>query len=155
MREVDMNRQDRIERQMVVPHAPDHVWESLTTRTALSSWFGDVAEIDLRPGGSATFGWTDYGNVFSAVVEVVDPPRQFAFRWAARPNVAFNESPTTLVTFTLTEVPGGTNVQVVESGLASLPDEVYDRTLQENTSGWKAEFADLEAYLAGRTEETA
>lgn len=56
------------------------------------------------------------------------------------------------MTFTLTEVPDGTNVQVVESGLASLPDEPYDQTLQENTSGWRSEFADLSAYLDSATE---
>lgn len=149
-----MNRQDRIERHMIVPHSPDRVWEALTTPAALSRWFGDIAEVDLRPGGTASFGWTHYDSVFSAVVEVVDPPQEFAFRWAAQPNVPITESPTTLVTFTLTEMPGGTTVRVVESGLSSLPDALYDRTVQENTSGWRSEFADLSAYLDAAAEAT-
>jgi uncharacterized protein YndB with AHSA1/START domain len=52
-----------------------------------------------------------------------------------------------LVTFTLEESDGMTMVTVVESGLSELPDELYDRTLDENSSGWTAELADLRELL--------
>lgn len=87
-----MNRQDRIERQMIVPHSPERVWAALTTPASLSHRFGDSAEIDLRPGGTARFGWSEYASTLSAVVEVVDPPRVFAFRCSARLNVPTREA---------------------------------------------------------------
>lgn len=143
-----MNRVDRIEREITVPHPRQRVWHALTNAESLAEWFGDVAEIDLRPGGAARFGWSAYGNVVHATVEEVDPPSTFAFRWSALHDTPISQGPTTLVTFSLTEVPGGTRLRVVESGLASLPDSLYDRTLQENTSGWKAELDDLRQHLA-------
>ena len=44
---------DRIERTVEIAHPPAEVWAALTTAEGLSAWFGQVARIDLRPGGSA------------------------------------------------------------------------------------------------------
>lgn len=141
------DRVDRIEREMIVPNPPDQVWEAITEPRSLSQWFGDVAEVDLRPGGEARFGWTEYGSVFNAVVEVVDPPHTFAYRWSAVPNGPLEAATSTLVTFSLSEVREGTRVRVVETGFASLPEDLYDRSLEENTKGWESEFDDLRRHL--------
>lgn len=141
------DRIDRIERDMVVANPREEVWEAITSPEALRRWFGDVAEVDLRPGGRARFGWSEYDSVISAVVEIVDAPHTFAYRWSAVPNVSFEEAPSTLVTFSLSEVPEGTHIRVVETGFALLPEELYDRTLEENTKGWRSEFGDLRDLL--------
>jgi uncharacterized protein YndB with AHSA1/START domain len=146
-----MEKKDRIEREMVVPNPRGEVWEALTSAQELSSWFGDIAEVDLRPGGDARFGWTEQDIVVSAVVEIVEKPDSFAFRWSAVGNVPFDEEPSTLVTFLLSDDPGGgTRVKVVESGLASLPDEMYGKVLEENTGGWESELGDLKRHLAAK-----
>lgn len=143
-----MTNRDSIEREMVVPHHRDQVWHAITDAEALSAWFGDIAEVDLRPGGRARFGWTEYGRSFDAVVEVVEPPERFAFRWATLPDQPVEGSPSTLVTFTLHEKGDGTLVRVVETGFLDLPPDLIDRTIEENISGWKAEFADLRDHLS-------
>jgi uncharacterized protein YndB with AHSA1/START domain len=141
-------RVDEIRRELVLDAAIGEVWSALTTRERLSSWFGDVAEIDLRPGGRAKFGWTEFDSISDAIVEVVEEPTKFSFRWAAVKDAPVEEV-ATLVEFTLEPIGGGTRLTMVESGFAALPDEIYDRTFEGNTSGWNAELEDLVDHLAG------
>jgi uncharacterized protein YndB with AHSA1/START domain len=141
-------KQDRIEREIVVAAAIEVVWAALTEAAQVASWFGDVAEIELIPGGRARFGWSESNAVIEAVVEVVDRPRRFAYRWAVDSATPVEDGPSTLVEFSLEPAVSGTRVTVVESGLADLPDGVYESVLADNTSGWRAEFRDLEAFLA-------
>ena len=46
-------RVDEIRRELVVEAPIEQVWEALTTPEHLRKWFGDSAEVDLRPGGRA------------------------------------------------------------------------------------------------------
>jgi len=141
-----MPRQDIIERTITIDSPIDRVWDALTVAEHLAAWFGDLAEIDLRPGGAMKVGWTEYREEIACVVERVEYPTSFSFAWDA--GVDENGSSwSTLVEFTLDESEGRTTVTVVESGLAVLPDSLYDRTLESNTTGWKAEFEDLIQYV--------
>ena len=71
---------DRIERTVEIAHPPAAVWAALTTAEGLSSWFGQQAAIDLRPGGSAWMKW-DNGHTADMRVERVEEPRVFGFTW--------------------------------------------------------------------------
>ena len=146
------DRVDKIEREVLVPAAIERVWQAITVAEELAQWFGDSAELDLQQGGTAKFGWSEYGNTVSAVIEVADPPTRFAFRWAASPDTEVADGPSTLVEFTLEAVTEGTMVRVVETGFASFPDDLYRRQLEANTSGWKAELQDLIEYAAATRE---
>lgn len=141
-----MPKQDVIIRRVTVSAPIERVWTAITQADQLAQWFGDSAEVDLRVGGSITLGWSEYDTSTSGVVERVDEPNVFAFRWQSSAS-ADGEHHSTLVTFTLRDVDGGTDVIVEESGLAALPGDVYDRTLEENSSGWTAELADLVTHL--------
>ncbi len=141
-----MGRVDAIERTVTVDAPASRVWAALTVAEELAQWFGDSAEVDLRPGGAIKLGWSEYDATAAGRVEVVDEPRTFAFSW----DVGADDDGTiwsTKVTFTLDEEAGRTVVTVVESGLATLPDDLHERTLRENASGWEGELADLERYL--------
>ena len=48
---------DRIERTVDLAHPPRTVWAALTTAEGLAAWFGEEADIDLRPGGAARMRW--------------------------------------------------------------------------------------------------
>jgi uncharacterized protein YndB with AHSA1/START domain len=139
--------QDIIERSIHIPIDIETVWEALTSADGISNWFGDQAEIDLRPGGEARFGWTEYGSSSHAVVVDVDRPSRFSYRWTAGDAERADVGPSTLVEFTMIERNGGTDVSVRESGFASLPPEIIDDSLKSNTSGWEAEMQDLHDYL--------
>ena len=71
---------DRIERTMELAHPPGKVWAALTTAEGLAAWFGEEADIALRPGGAARMKW---GNGYSVEmrVERVEEPTVFGFTW--------------------------------------------------------------------------
>ena len=144
---------DAIRRELILPVAPERVWAALTQPAALSQWFGTQASVDLRPGGAIDFVWEDAdGGVFrnGGTIEVVEPPRRFAFRW--QPFVALEQAAraaviTTLVDFTLEAHPEGTRLRVVESGFSALPPDLRGISTERNGAGWTRELADLLAYL--------
>lgn len=120
------------------------VWEALTTPELIAEWFGDTATLDrLAVGGKGIFGWVDFGDVPIEIVEVEEPVA-FAFRWG---NDRGDE--TTLVRFTLDEVPEGTLLTVVETGFDALPggDERRRTRANENRQGWDSELDELVAFL--------
>ncbi|MDJ0925270.1 MAG: SRPBCC domain-containing protein [Acidimicrobiia bacterium] len=142
-----MAKQDLIERTIEVASPIGEVWKALTVAEKLAQWFGDTAEVDLRPGGAIKFGWSEYGDAVAGIVEEVEEPTTFSYRWDAGTDDV-GTMWTTKVTFTLDESNGVTTVTVRETGLSLLPNELYGRTLEENSSGWTAELADLVALLA-------
>ena len=75
---------------------------------------------------------------------------EIAFRWAsgAMPPVGdVLASSNTLVEFRLEEVDEGTRLSMVESGFASLPKEIYDEAMRDNSNGWDSELAELVALF--------
>ncbi len=130
-------------RRVLETRAPrERVWAALTEPEQLVRWFPTQrAEIDLRPGGDALFEWEDSKD--EAVVDVVEPPGRLVFRW--RP--AGLDRPFTTVSFTLEETAAGTRLTLVESGFASLSDQIAQQSQEGNDAGWAKELAELQAYL--------
>jgi uncharacterized protein YndB with AHSA1/START domain len=132
---------EQIERETTIDAPVERVWAVLTEPEHVGGWFADAgAEIDLRPGGAMRLSWAEYGSV-RARVEVVEPPRRFAYRWTA--HFAGDAEPaagnSTLVEFMLTPEGGGTRLRVIESGFDALTTsaEAAERNHADNTSGWK------------------
>lgn len=146
-----MTETNEITRTADFPLPPERVWRAITDPEQLSSWFSDHVQMVFQVGQAIVFTWDQYGKA-SGRIELIEPPQRFAFRWRAH-NVPDEEPLTdensTLVTFTVTPTAGGARLTVVESGFANLPQALRVRTFQENTGGWRAEFADLRAYLGG------
>lgn len=140
-------RVDEIKRELVIDAPIERVWSALTSAEELAQWFGDSAEIDLVPGGRARIGWSEYDSIADCIVEVVDRPTRFTFRWSAINDTPL-ETQSLLVEFTLRQEGDSTHVTLLESGFADLPDEVYEERLAENSKGWDAELDDLRTYLA-------
>jgi uncharacterized protein YndB with AHSA1/START domain len=148
-REVAVEVPDSIELEVILPVPPTRVWTALTQPDQLSAWFGTAATIDLRPGGEVIFTWdgsTGPSGTGRGVIETVEPPKRFVFRWQS---VADNV-PMTRVEFTLEPHPDGTRLRLVESGFASLPPELRGRAHGDNTEGWQRELGELAQYLAMR-----
>jgi uncharacterized protein YndB with AHSA1/START domain len=136
---------DRIERTVQVAHPPEKVWAALTTAEGLAAWFGEEAEIDLRPGGAARMRWAS-GFAVQMRVERVEEPTVFGFTWKIY-GLPEEDPRRTYVEFTLEASGAGTRLTVVESGFAQLPPDAYRRAYDGNTEGWARELGELTAYL--------
>jgi uncharacterized protein YndB with AHSA1/START domain len=135
---------DSIEREVILPVPPARVWAALTQPDQLGAWFGTHASIDLRPGGEVVFTWdgsTGPRGSSRGVIETVEPPQRFAFRWQASPD----DAPMTRVEFTLEPHAEGTRLFVVESGFANLRPEL--RTRESHQEGWQRELGELAQFL--------
>ncbi len=48
-----------IRREIVLPAPREDVWEALTEPERLADWFANDVDLDLRPGGGASFRWSN------------------------------------------------------------------------------------------------
>ena len=133
---------DEVRKTIEIRAPRERVWAALTQPTELLGWFPtEHAAVDLRPGGLASFVWEESAD--EAIVDVVEPPGRFVFRW--RP--AGLDRLYTTVSFSLEEIEGGTRLTLVESGFASLPDQIAQQSQEENDGGWRDELEELKTYL--------
>jgi uncharacterized protein YndB with AHSA1/START domain len=125
------------------------VWRTITEPDQMSQWFADRVELVIEPGAHGYMQFGDQGG--PVVVETVDPPTRFSFRW----NHPRDEEPVVgnsmLVEFTLTpEGDERTRLRVVESGheLRDWTEAERQRYADEHQGGW-GEFLDrLTSVLA-------
>ncbi len=131
----------QIEREIVIDAPAEVVWRTITEPDQMTLWFADKVELEVTPGARGYMGFGEQGG--PVIVETVDPPTCFSFRW----NHPAGEEPTTgnslLVEFTLVREGERTRLRVVESGLNPLPwpDVDKQRYAEEHTNGW-GEFLD-------------
>jgi uncharacterized protein YndB with AHSA1/START domain len=98
-----------IHREIVLPAPREEVWEALTDPGRLEDWFANSVELDLRPGGGASFRWGN-GEERRATFTEVEPEQRLAFAWDGEGLEEGGE-----VAFTLEDDAGGTRLTVVET----------------------------------------
>lgn len=143
-------RPDRIEREIEIAASPETVWRVVSEPEHLAAWFSDEAEVEALPGKEGLLVWHGHESA-RLVVERVEPPRLFSFRWVRRSDEEPAPGNSTLVEFSLSPCPAGTRLRVVESGFRALrwpPAEVASY-LSENSAGWSRELEELRAYVEG------
>jgi uncharacterized protein YndB with AHSA1/START domain len=136
---------DTVERELILRAPVERVWAALTNPAEIVKGCGDGADIDLRPGGAATFSFGDEHG--PAIVYAVEENRRFAFYWVPGGHegpVDIAEATRTLVDFTLEPVDGGTRLRLVESGFAKLGET---NQYTDNSQGWDEELSELATYL--------
>lgn len=145
---------DRIEKQVVYDATRSRVWRAITDVREFGDWFGVVLASAFTPGTTVTGKLTAKGYEHVTLhlkVEAMEPQTRFAFRWhpyAIEPGVDYSSEPMTLVTFTLEEVPGGTQLTVVESGFDAIPESRRAKAFTSNSKGWAAQVENIRKYLA-------
>ena len=104
-----------IDREILIEAPAEVVWRTITEPEQITQWFADRVELVIEPGAHGYMEFGDQGG--PVVVETVDPPARFSFRW----NHPRGEEPVAgnsmLVEFTLT--PEGverSGLGVTESG---------------------------------------
>ena len=144
---------NRIEKQIRLRHPRSKVWRALTDSQEFGNWFGAVFtgpfEPGVRVGGRITHKGYEHMTM-DVIIERMEPERLCSWRWhpgAAEPGETFSDEPTTLVTFELQEVPGGTLLTVVESGFDRIPLARRAKALRENDEGWAMQMKAIEEHL--------
>jgi uncharacterized protein YndB with AHSA1/START domain len=141
-----------IDREVLIEAPVEVVWRTITEPDQMSQWFADRVDLVIEPGAHGYLNFGDQGG--PVVVEVVDPPTRFSFRW----NHARGEEPvpgnSMLVEFTLTpEGPERTRLRVVESGheLRDWPAAEQQRYADEHRDGW-GEYLDRLAVVVAKRQ---
>jgi uncharacterized protein YndB with AHSA1/START domain len=68
-----------IEREILIEAPPRVVWRTITEPAQMSLWFADRVDLVVEPGAHGNMQFGDQGG--PVVVETVDPPNRFSFRW--------------------------------------------------------------------------
>jgi uncharacterized protein YndB with AHSA1/START domain len=148
---------DRIEKSTVIRAPRADVWRAITTAEEFGAWFGAKLNGPFAAGARVTGKITTPGYdhlTMELLIERVEPERLFSYRWhpyAIDPKVDYSGEPTTLVEFTLDEVPEGTRLSVVESGFDRIPAARREEAFRMNDGGWAAQVENVAKYVTSRT----
>jgi uncharacterized protein YndB with AHSA1/START domain len=140
-----------IDKDVVIEAPAEVVWHIITEPDQITQWFAERVELVLEPGAHGYLGFEDQGGPI--VVEAVDPPVRFAFRWNYPPGQEPADGNSILVEFTLTpEGEDRTRLRVTESGheLRDWPEAEKQRYADEHNHGWPEFFDRLTGVLARR-----
>jgi uncharacterized protein YndB with AHSA1/START domain len=145
---------DRIEKLVNLDAPRSRVWRALTDVSQFNAWFGCALTGKFTPGAevSGKLTFRNYEHITMTIwIETMEPERFFSFRWhpyAIEEGVDYSAEPTTLVSFTLQEVAGGTRLTIVESGFDAIPESRRAKAFSSNSSGWAGQAENLRKFLA-------
>lgn len=133
-----------VEREM--PHPPEKVWRALTESPLLEQW---LMKNDFEPVVGRTFNFRaapmpHWNGVVDCRVLAVEPYERLSYSWNASGDEAAGGL-RTVVTWTLTPTPGGTQVRMEQSGFRPEDEANY----QGASYGWQRFVAGLERVTAG------
>ena len=155
---------DRIQKRVVLRAPLERVWGAVSDATQFGSWFGVAFDGPFVTGrvmkGKVVPTTVDAeiaktqeayaGAAFDFTVERIDPMTLFSFRWhpfAVDAKVDYSGEPTTLVTFELSTVPGGTRLTITETGFDGIPAARRAKAFEMNDHGWTMQAELLEKYV--------
>jgi uncharacterized protein YndB with AHSA1/START domain len=147
-----MLKELQIERALVMKASRARVWKALTSPREFASWFCVEIVGEFAPGAQVEMVTThpDYAGMrFPIFIETMDAPTTFAWRWfpgGSNPERE-DKGQTTLVTFTLEEVSGGTRVTVRETEFDRVKLKDRAQAFEDNVGGWQEQMQNLAKYV--------
>ena len=155
---------DQIQKKIVLKSSRERVWRAICDSESFGAWFGVTFDGPFVAGSHmkgriaptqvdpevAKLQEPYLGMQFNIWVECIEPQKKFAFRWhpfAIDPGHDYSKEPTTLVTFELSDVEGGTLLTITESGFDQIPVERRSQAFQANDGGWTHQTKLIEKYL--------
>jgi uncharacterized protein YndB with AHSA1/START domain len=150
-----------IESDVVIEAPIEVVWRTVTQPDQIPQWFANRVELDLTPGGAGllTFENDEGETTHTAplVVQAVDPPNLFSYRWCHPEDAVPGPDNSVLVEFTLvSEGSALTRLRVTEIGLEGLswPADDKAKYVEEHQAGWNHMTGRLVEVFAGSTART-
>lgn len=145
---------DRIEKKILLKAPRARVWRALSDSAEFGTWFGVSFAGPFRARTPARARITkppQYAGIeFTFHIEAIEPERLLSYRWhpgAVDAKIDYSKEPTTLVTFTLEDAPGGTLLTVVESGFDAIPESRRAETFRLNEGGWAEQVVNVERHV--------
>lgn len=138
---------DAIEDSLLLAAPLDRVWDALTNPAQIAKWFCSAGvEGQIEVGKEAVLCFAN--DRCRIRTERLEPKHTFAYRWvpAEASDKPITDTGTTLVTFTLAAVPGGTELNMVESGIAALGEQSR-RAFFFNGEGWDEVLEGFEKFV--------
>ncbi len=132
------------------------VWRAITDSQEFGEWFKVNMDGPFMAGKVATgsFAHPDRAHLkMRMTVKEIRPETYFSYTWnpyGIDPNVDYSKETPTLVEFNLHEIPGGTELVVVESGFDKVPEHRRDEAFRMNTNGWTAQMKNIENYVTNK-----
>jgi len=131
--------EDQIVESVSIDADPERVWQLLTDPEYLPQWWDSLVSVagEVKEGSMLVLDFGEHGRT-NAVVETLDRPHAFAWRWASDYEQPVEAGTSTLVEFRLEAEGAGTFVQVTESGFAALDggDEKKQELFEDRSGGW-------------------
>jgi uncharacterized protein YndB with AHSA1/START domain len=147
-----------IEREILIEAPVEVVWRTITEPERIEQWFADRVQLDLRPGGAGMLVFENRATsdpvTAPLVVEAVEPPHRFAFRWSHPEGQSPVAGNSMLVEFLLTvEGDERTRLRVVEIGIdrVAWSDDEKTRYAEDHRHGWSVHMGRLGDLLGGAT----
>jgi uncharacterized protein YndB with AHSA1/START domain len=122
----------------IFPHSPEMLWKTLTTPELIGRWLMVPTGFEPVVGNRFTFQTTPAGEwdgvIHCEVLEAV-PSERLVHTWrgGSDSNAQYGSRLDTIVTWTLSEVTGGTRVRLVHSGFCTPRN---DSAFSNMSAGW-------------------
>jgi len=148
----------KIERDVIIEAPVEVVWRTITEPAQMAQWFADKVDLQARSGAAGVFVFENHEEnttqTAPLVVETVEPPHRFSFRWNHPEGVDPVAGNSVLVEFNL--VPDGserTRLTVTESGLELLawPEDDKVQYTEDHRNGWAGFLGRLAGLLPAPT----
>lgn len=122
----------------VFPHAPETIWNALTSGPLIARWLMAPKGFAPVAGTHFTYQTTPAGTwdgvIQCQVLEVI-PNERFVYAWKGghESNTGYGSRLDTVVTFILSKVENGTRLRLVHSGFVMPVNDVAFKNMSE---GW-------------------
>jgi uncharacterized protein YndB with AHSA1/START domain len=147
---------DRIEKTLTLKAPVARVWKAVSDAKEFGTWFELALDGPFEEGrrlhGKLTTPGKYEGYAFDLVVERIDAPRLFSYRWhpyAVDQRHDYSGEPMTLVEFRLEEAKGGTRLTIVESGFDRIPAGRRAEAFRMNEGGWSIQIERVAKHVGG------
>ncbi len=159
-----MSSTDQIQKKIVLRAPLAKVWQAISDAKRFGAWFGVEFDAPFVAGAKldgrivptqvdpevAKLQEPHRGKPFTCVIDRIEPMKLFSFRWrpfAIDPSRDYSKEAMTLVAFELSEVEGGTELRITESGFDAIPLDRRAEAFAANDGGWSHQAKLIEKYL--------
>jgi uncharacterized protein YndB with AHSA1/START domain len=134
-----------VRRTIRIAEPVEKVWSAVTEPDHISRWFGRTELDGTGAGAQGSMTFPGRGPI-PLRVEAMDRPRLVTYRWNNDDALEHlpgevDDDHSTVFTFTLEPVSGGTQLTVVESGFGATSDPAAN--LESHRGGWESELDKL------------